>query len=111
MEEKSLKLILRKLIGDEYFTHYLFEDIKIDYEIIDENTNNIIIDENTNNVIIDENTNHEINEMILRRKYIHGPILIVIVTGIIITKTIINITKCIFNIFEYTVRNLNNYIN
>ena len=99
MEEKSLKLILRKIIGDEHFTHYLFEDIKIDHEIIDENINDTKIDETSP------------HEMILRRKYIHGPILIVIVSVIIITKIIITITKCIFNIFKYTVRTLNNYIN
>jgi hypothetical protein len=39
MEERSLRDIMRNIIGDDTFIHYLFDDI-IDYEVLDENIDN-----------------------------------------------------------------------
>jgi hypothetical protein len=50
MENKYFKIVLRKLLG-ETFSHYLFEDIKFDYELLTDN-------------LVSNNTDYEIHEII-----------------------------------------------
>jgi hypothetical protein len=50
IEEKYLKLILRNLLGDT-FSHYLFDGVDIDYELLTDN-------------LVSDNTQYEITEVI-----------------------------------------------
>ena len=48
MEEKYLKIIIRKIIGDNSFTHYLFEGIDIDYELL---SDDLVLDDKDYEII------------------------------------------------------------
>jgi len=56
MENTYFKKIIRTLIGDNDFTHYLFEEIKTDYIMLKDN-------------LISDNTDYEIHEVFCKYKY------------------------------------------
>lgn len=56
MENNYLKKIIRRVTGDNDFTHYLFDEIKTDYIMLKDN-------------LISDNTDYEIHEVFCKNKY------------------------------------------
>ncbi len=87
MEEKYLKIILRKIIGDNSFTHYLFEGINIDYELISDD-------------LVSDSKDYEVNEVlqINYNKYTYYKFVqVVYYTSQYLFYTYRYLRKCLFN--------------
>lgn len=87
MEEKYLKIILRKIIGDNSFTHYLFEGIHIDYELISDD-------------LVSDSKDYEVNEVlqINYNKYIYYKFVqVVYYTNQYLFYTYLYLRNCLFN--------------
>jgi hypothetical protein len=56
MEDSYFKRIVKNLIGDNKFKHYLFEDLKTDYEMLQDD-------------LISDNTDYEIHEVMSNSSY------------------------------------------